>query len=74
MQHRPDTKYGENIYYFFSSDRNSVVSGKDAVVAWYSEIKDHTFFVEPKTMKTGHFTQVVWSDSRELGVGSCTNR
>ena len=35
---------------------------------WYSEIKDYTFGREPGP-GTGHFTQVVWKGSRELGVG-----
>lgn len=47
--------------------------GKDAVDAWYDEINKHTFGVEPKTTGTGHFTQVVWKDSKTLGVGMCKN-
>jgi glioma pathogenesis-related protein 2 len=54
---------------FNSSDPTHKVHGKDAVDAWYDEIKDHVFGVEPKTTGTGHFTQVVWKDSKNLGVG-----
>lgn len=36
---------------------------------WYDEIKQHTFGREPKTTGTGHFTQIVWTESKELGVG-----
>lgn len=28
----------------------------------------HTFGVEPKNLNSGHFTQVVWKESKELGV------
>jgi glioma pathogenesis-related protein 2 len=56
-----------------SSDPNHRVHGKDAVDAWYDEIKQHTFGIEPRTTGTGHFTQVVWKDSRELGVGVSKN-
>lgn len=52
-----------------SSDPSHVVEGKNAVEAWYGEIKDHTFGQEPKTTGTGHFTQVVWKECKELGVG-----
>lgn len=73
MQHRSNCKFGENIYYFYSSDENHVVHGKDSVDCWYEEIHKHTFFKEPASMGTGHFTQVVWKDSKELGVGVCKN-
>ena len=66
MQHRPDKKYGENIYW--ASGGN--VTGASAVGAWYNEIKDYNFNGSGQfSPKTGHFTQVVWQQSRELGVG-----
>merc|ERR1712079_167404 len=42
-----------------------------AVDMWYSEIKDYTFGTEPSQggPVTGHFTQVVWKGSTEVGVG-----
>lgn len=52
-----NSKFGENIYYFYSSDPSHVVHGKDAVDSWYDEIKQHTFGIEPLTTGTGHFTQ-----------------
>ncbi|XP_053601616.1 uncharacterized protein LOC128670180 isoform X1 [Plodia interpunctella] len=69
MQHRDQDEYGENIFYAWSSDPNFVVSGKDPVDKWYSEIKDHKFGKEPTNLGTGHFTQVVWEDTQEVGVG-----
>lgn len=53
----------------YSSNPSHVVNGKDAVDAWYKEIEQHTFGQEPRSTGTGHFTQVVWKDSKELGVG-----
>lgn len=73
MQHRSNCKFGENIYYFYSSDENHQIHGKDSVDCWYEEIKKHTFHKEPASMGTGHFTQVVWKDSKQLGVGVCKN-
>merc|ERR1712010_93530 len=42
-----------------------------AVDSWYSEIKDYTFGQEPSWggPVTGHFTQVVWKGSTDVGVG-----
>lgn len=50
------------------------VNGYEPVESWYSEGVNHVFGKEPMTLKTGHFTQIVWRDSRELGVGTAKNR
>ncbi|XP_023221216.1 Golgi-associated plant pathogenesis-related protein 1-like [Centruroides sculpturatus] len=68
FRHRPNNKYGENIYMEWSSNPNSQVSGQKAVDSWYSEIKFHQFGREPTSLKSGHFTQVIWKESKELGV------
>lgn len=40
----------------------------------YAEEAQHQYGKEPTTLKTGHFTQVIWRDSTELGVGMARNR
>merc|ERR1711963_667416 len=69
FEHRPNNKYGENIY--MSSGRAAQDQAQGAVDSWYSEIKDYTFGKEPSWggPVTGHFTQVVWKGSTEVGVG-----
>lgn len=39
---------------------------------WYDEIKDYDFNNPGFSSGTGHFTQVVWVDSMELGVAKAT--
>lgn len=51
-----------------------VVKGWEPVEHWYSEGINHIFGKEPATLRSGHFTQVVWRDSRDLGVGMAKNR
>lgn len=68
MVHSNNKEYGENLYSMSSSNHNFTVTGKEAVDAWYEEIHDHTFGVEPSSLASGHFTQVVWKDSTKLGV------
>ncbi|KAF5289263.1 hypothetical protein FQA39_LY15193 [Lamprigera yunnana] len=68
LEHSNNEKYGENIYYLFTSDTNFNLKGDDPVKSWYDEIKAHTFGVEPKSLASGHFTQVIWKESTELGV------
>ncbi|XP_041973599.1 secreted protein PRY1-like isoform X2 [Aricia agestis] len=69
VEHRDQNDYGENIFYAWSSDPNFSLSGRDPVEKWYSEIKDHTFGRDPDNLGSGHFTQVVWEDTEEVGVG-----
>lgn len=56
--------YGENLY---ASSPSSSFKEKAAVDAWYNEIKDYSFDQPGFSSKTGHFTQVVWKETKELG-------
>merc|ERR1712223_257430 len=69
FEHRPNNNNGENIY--MSSGRAAQEQAQGAVDSWYSEIKDYTFGKEPSRggPVTGHFTQVVWKGSTEVGMG-----
>uniref|UniRef100_A0A673K4L2 GLI pathogenesis-related 2 n=1 Tax=Sinocyclocheilus rhinocerous TaxID=307959 RepID=A0A673K4L2_9TELE len=64
--------YGENLYYAWSSATKKL-TGHEAVENWYSEIKDFNFGRPGFSSKTGHFTQVVWKDTKEVGVGLATD-
>ncbi|KAA0709781.1 Golgi-associated plant pathogenesis-related protein 1 [Triplophysa tibetana] len=66
------TDNGENIYYAFSSEPKKL-TGKEPVDSWYSEIKDYNFKQSGYQQKTGHFTQVVWKSTKEVGVGLATD-
>ncbi|XP_048119193.1 Golgi-associated plant pathogenesis-related protein 1-like isoform X1 [Alosa alosa] len=67
LQHSK-TKNGENLY-FSSSSATVKLTGKEAVEIWYREIKDYDFSKPGFGFNTGHFTQVVWKSSTEVGVG-----
>ncbi|XP_071337917.1 Golgi-associated plant pathogenesis-related protein 1-like isoform X2 [Trachinotus anak] len=67
-----DTQDGENIFTMYSS-ATITLTGKEAVDSWYSEIKDYNWSQPGFSGNTGHFTQVVWKDSTELGVGMATD-
>ena len=58
---------GENLYMCSGFEPN----GGKAVTSWYNEIKDYDF-KKGKSANggvVGHFTQVVWKESKYLGVG-----
>ncbi|XP_011868304.1 PREDICTED: uncharacterized protein LOC105562243 isoform X5 [Vollenhovia emeryi] len=74
LEHRANIDYGENLYCMWSSNPKTIVGGEEPVNEWYAEESQHQYGKEPTTLKTGHFTQVIWRDSTELGVGMARNR
>jgi pathogenesis-related protein 1 len=74
MRHDPNTPYGENIYWAWSSDANvgGLISEPDeAVTMWVNEESFYNY--EKNTCKAGeqcgHYTQVVWESTTEVGCG-----
>ncbi|KAI4890044.1 hypothetical protein NFI96_014715, partial [Prochilodus magdalenae] len=67
-----ETEDGENVYYSWSSSPQKL-TGAEAVESWYSEIKDYDFSKSGYQPKTGHFTQVVWKATTEIGLGFATD-
>lgn len=68
FEHRQNVPYGENLYCTWSSNPKRGCSGSKAVESWYSEVEQHQFGTEPRSMGTGHFTQLVWKNSKNFGV------
>ena len=66
MEHSSGTKYGENLYYCSGFAK---VTGDMAVKSWYDEIEMYDFAKSEFTPGTGHFTQLIWKATKELGVG-----
>ena len=65
LEHSQQKGLGENLACFV---RSSEVAGNEPVDMWYGEIKNYNFNRGTFTPGTGHFTQVVWRESTELGV------
>ena len=59
----------------FSPGENLAPKGNVAVDSWYKEIKDYAFGqANPSNfMKVGHFTQVVWINTKQVGCAVATN-
>jgi uncharacterized protein YkwD len=45
------------------------LSAGEAVDLWYDEIDAYNYSVPGFSAETGHFTQVIWRDSTQLGCG-----
>nr|DBA21336.1 TPA: hypothetical protein GDO54_017993 [Pyxicephalus adspersus] len=71
LQHS-NTDLGENLYYKSSSNPRDL-PGNEPVDSWYKEIENYNFSRPGFSSNTGHFTQVVWKDSKEVGYGVATD-
>ena len=67
MEHRSDSQYGENIYTGTAGHFTAI----DAAKAWESEKKLYSGGVlkQSSWKPAGHYTQMVWRDTRMLGCG-----
>jgi len=74
FEHRQNNTYGENLYSSWSSNPKAKINGNTPVDSWYSEVKKHDFTGEPRTTGSGHFTQVVWKGSKELGIAQAKSK
>ncbi|XP_077332352.1 Golgi-associated plant pathogenesis-related protein 1-like isoform X1 [Lithobates pipiens] len=71
LQHS-NSGLGENIYYKSSSNPQDL-PGNEGVDSWYREVQKYNFSKPGFSSATGHFTQVVWKDSKEVGYGVATD-
>lgn len=53
----------------FMAQGNLIVTGEQVVKAWYSEISKYNFKEAKFSPVTGHFSQVIWKSTTDLGVG-----
>ncbi|KAL0266619.1 UNVERIFIED_CONTAM: hypothetical protein PYX00_009112 [Menopon gallinae] len=74
LQHRIEAKYGENLYYFYSSDPNVTATASDACDSWYSEIQYYTYSLSNFYGVSGHFTQLIWKSTTEVGMGRARSK
>jgi pathogenesis-related protein 1 len=67
MKHRTDGLYGENLFQATAGAYTAV----DGAKAWESEKKEYRGGVLTRSnwQRVGHYTQIVWRDTRMLGCG-----
>jgi uncharacterized protein YkwD len=61
-------KYGENL----AVGSQGLLDPEATVAMWYDEVKLYRFPDGGFSMKTGHFTQVVWRGTARVGCGHAT--
>uniref|UniRef100_A0A131Z3J6 Antigen 5 family member n=1 Tax=Rhipicephalus appendiculatus TaxID=34631 RepID=A0A131Z3J6_RHIAP len=66
--HRRACAYGENIFHGYY-DAARPINGRDAVDAWYNEIRQYDFNKNHPQYGTREFAQIVWKETTALGTG-----
>ena len=69
LAHSTDNGYGENLFFGGPPGAFELLG---AVDTWYSEVKHYDYGSPGFSMQTGHFTQVVWRGTKEVGCGAAT--
>ena len=64
-----DDALGENLYFCYGMDPTGSLVTKN----WYSEMKNYNYNGDWSN-GTGHFTQIVWKETKEVGFGKCKNK
>jgi uncharacterized protein YkwD len=79
MRHDYNTDYGENIYWQQQSggDISDLISSPTTAVTWWAAEESNYNYDKntcTKGEQCGHYTQIVWSDTTDVGCGvsSCT--
>lgn len=69
FEHSSKNGYGENLYKSFGSGSGGTpaIIGERATTSWYNEVEQYNFDEPGFKAGTGHFTQVVWKNTRNLG-------
>jgi pathogenesis-related protein 1 len=68
FRHRPNNSYGENIF----EATNWRPSAAQVVKQWASEARDYDYASNSCRRVCGHYTQIVWRGTRQMGCGSAT--
>ena len=68
--HRPNPKYGENLYEI----TGGFASAEDVVEAWAGESRDYNYRSNSCRSVCGHYTQIVWADTSRVGCAVARGR
>lgn len=68
LEHGNHSGMGQNLGYVFGQE----MTGQAVTDMWYDEFKDYDFNKGQFTATTGHFTQLVWRSTTEMGIARAT--
>jgi hypothetical protein len=68
--HRPNSTYGENLFEI----TGAAASPAQVVNAWVAESRNYDYASNRCSGVCGHYTQIVWRDTKEVGCAVARGR
>jgi uncharacterized protein YkwD len=68
--HRPNGKYGENLFEI----TGGAAAPAQVVAEWASESRDYDYATNKCRGVCGHYTQIVWADTKEVGCAAARGK
>ena len=68
--HHEDSAYGENLFEI----SGAAATAYDVVSAWAAEGRNYNYRNNTCSDRCGHYTQLVWRDTKKVGCGLARNR
>jgi pathogenesis-related protein 1 len=68
--HRPNSTYGENLF----ESTGATASSAQVVNAWAAESRNYDYGANRCRGVCGHYTQIVWGDTKEVGCAVARGR
>ena len=63
------TSYGENLASLYDNGKSDEEAFNHSVMMWYNEIEFYNYNNPGFSFQTGHFTQLIWKSTIEIGGG-----
>lgn len=57
----------------YSSDYSALPTAREVVKEWYEEARNYNYDTNTLVYNSLHFTQIIWKDSKELGIAYVKN-
>lgn len=65
LQHGNHEGMGQNLAYY----SGGTLTAAHTAEMWYNEIENYNFSRPGFASNTGHFTQMIWASTKEIGIG-----
>ncbi len=73
FEHSNNKYQGKNLGENLFMCQGKSINGYDMSQSWYDEINNYSFKNATFKSGTGHFTQLIWKNSTDVGFGYCKN-